>query len=180
MTDSVLNIMSCYLSATDAQYDEGMSWYDNAHRMAYVLANGDVWKGAGVIAAYSINTMWDWNVTLAASTLLNNEAVTNCLSTSANFAARIMAGEHTLDVLRGNKIRAFASAIADPANSNIATIDRHARDIAYGRVVGAKVKIGKREFQELSDAYVCAAQYAGISVAQMQAVTWVVWRERKG
>jgi hypothetical protein len=94
-------------------------------------------------------------------------------------AQRILDGEHTLDVLKGDKTRAFASAIADPAGSMIATIDRHAHDIAMGRVHSDKErKIGKRVFRTLSDAYVEVASMTDHSVAQVQAITWVSWRRR--
>jgi hypothetical protein len=83
--------------------------------------------------------------------------------------------------LNGDKVRAFCSAIADPANSTIATIDRHAHDIAMGRVYQeSERKIGKRLFRVMSAHYREAAFEVGISVAQIQAVTWVRWRNEKG
>lgn len=178
----VMNILAMYLRATDAEVASGMSWYDDAHALALDLTGGDAWKGAGVIAAFSPLTPWDRNVFLA-RTLFENGGVMEggTLKNSINAAVRIYNGEHTLDVLRGDKVRAFASAIADPANSTIATIDRHAYDIAMGAYhTDDTRKIGKRVFRELSDAYCEAAELAGISVAQMQAITWVAHRRIKG
>ena len=174
------NIISTYLRATDAQHDAGMSWYDDTHAFASELSPGDVWRGAGVIAAFSPVCPWPRNVELARNAFLTGVA-TGHTAMFCGFAQRILDGELTLDVLKGDKTRAFASAIADPANSTIATIDRHAHDIAMGRIHTDKErKIGKRLFRTLSDAYVESAELVGVSVAQIQAITWVAWREMHG
>lgn len=182
MREFIDNIIHSYLSASDDDVREGMEWYDSTHQLALSLSPDNVWRGAGVFAAYSINTQWPRNLELATDSLRTGVARTDCLSMSSGFAQRILDGEHPFEVFgeRANKVRAFTAAIADPANSTIATIDRHARDVAFGYVVGAQVKIGKRLFNELSDAYIAAAELAGISVAQTQAVTWVYWRRQKG
>ncbi len=179
-SETVTNILSVYLSATDEQHAEGMTWYDDAHALALSLSPGDVWRGAGVIAAFSPMCPWNRNVALAVSAfesgIATGHTVANCRSAQA-----ILDGTPTLEVLKGDKTRAFASAIADPAGSTIATIDRHAHDVAMGRqFTDSERKIGKRVFRTLSDAYVEAADLAGISVAQIQAITWVAWRVRIG
>lgn len=180
MTNFTENIISEYLRATDVQVAEGMSWYDDAHALAVELSPGDPWRGAGVIAAFSPVCPWKRNVMLARN-LFETGVATGHTSVMCGMAQRIHDGEFTLDVLKGDKTRAFASAIADPAGSTIATIDRHAHDIAMGeRFTDDTRKIGKRVFRTLSDAYVDAATLAGIGVAQMQAITWVSWRVRHG
>jgi hypothetical protein len=135
-----------------------------------------------VLSSFSPLTPWDRNVYLARTLFENNGVMTGgTLPGSIKNAIRIYNGEHTLDVLKGDKTRAFASAIADPAGSTIATIDRHAYDIAMGAYhTDDTRKIGKRVFRELSDAYVKAAELSGNSVAQMQAITWVTHRRIKG
>ena len=180
MTNHVQNILSEYLRASDAVVADGMAWYDDAHALAVELSPGDPWRGAGVIAAFSPVCPWDRNVMLARN-LFDTGVATGHTSVMCGLAQRIHDGEFTLDVLKGDKTRAFASAIADPANSTIATIDRHAHDIAMGRkFTDSERKIGKKVFRTLSDAYVEAAFLAGISVAQIQAITWVSWRIRHG
>jgi hypothetical protein len=177
----VENILSVYLLASDESVGEGMAWYNNAHNLALELSPNDVWRGAGVIAAYSPLTPWDRNVMLATESLKTGIAHPKSLGNSVRAAQRILDGEHTLEVLKGDKTRAFASAIADPAGSTIATIDRHAYDIAMGEYhTDDTRKIGKRVFRTLSDAYVEASFLADIGVAQMQAITWIAWRIRKG
>ena len=180
MTNFVTNIIAEYLSATPAQIADGAAWYDDAHALALELSPGDVWRGAGVIAAFSPVCPWSRNVMLARN-LFDTGVATGHTSVMCGIAQRIHDGEFALDVLKGDKTRAFASAIADPAGSTIATIDRHAHDIAMGRkFTDAERKIGKRVFRELSDAYVDAASMTPHSVAQIQAITWVSWRERHG
>ena len=174
------NIMRTFRDATPEEYTLGMEWYNDAHNLALSL-NPDPWVGAGVLAAYSPLTPWPRNMELAITSLVWGGARTETLGNSVRAAQRIIEGEHPLDVLKGDKTRAFCAAIADPANSRIATIDRHAHDVAVGKVcVDSERKIGKRVFRAMSDAYVECAEYAGIGVAQIQAVSWVVWRNRKG
>jgi hypothetical protein len=177
MTDYTLNIVNRYLSATDSEYREGMTWYSERHAFALSLTPDDVWKGAGIIAAFSPLTPWYRNIELA-TTLVHNNGVMEggTLKNSIRAAVRIFNGEHTLDVLKGDKTRAFASAIADPLH-NVATIDRHAFDIAIGAIhTDDTRKIGKTIYRDLSNAYCEAADYAGIPVASMQAITWLAHR----
>lgn len=177
------NILRTYNARTREEHDAGMAWYDSAHALALELSPNDVWRGAGIIAAFSPLTPWNRNVILARTLVESNGTMTGgTLVNSINAASRIFHGEHTLDVLKGDKTRAFASAIADPSGSTIATIDRHAHDIAVGSsdFNDSTRKIGKRVFRELSDAYCDAAFWVGIGVCQMQAITWLTHRRVKG
>ena len=180
-TTQAENILRVYQSGTLSQIRTGASWYADAHALALHAGKGDVWRGAGVIAAYSPLTPWIRNVELARESLRTNYARRDTLGTSARAAQRILNGEHTLDVLKGDKVRAFAAAIATNGETDIATIDRHAHDIAMGRVFDNNArKIGKRVFREMGESYAIAARELNLSVAQVQAITWVIWREMKG
>lgn len=181
LTTCVENIIACYSRGTIAQIRTGAHWYDAAHRLALSLSPGDVWRGAGVIAALSPITPWERNQELAVMAFENNGITGGTLGDSCRAANRILNGEHALDVLKGDKVRAFCSAIADPVGSKIATIDRHAHDISMGRIFSDKErgKINKATYRELSNAYVIAASELGFSVAQTQAIVWVIWREGK-
>lgn len=183
MTDYVMNILTRYLSATDDEYAKGMSWYDDAHALALSLTPNDVWKGAGIIAAFSPLTPWNRNVELARTLVESNGMMSGgTLVNSIRAASLIYKGEHTLDVLKGDKTRAFASAIADPSGCTIATIDRHAHDVAIGSYDfnDSTRKIGKVVFRNMSNAYCEAADYAGMGAPQMQAITWLAHRRVKG
>lgn len=173
------NILSVYETATDTERIEGMSWYNDTHDLALSLSPNDVWRGAGVIAAYSPIIQWPRTLELATSSLVWGGARADYLPIMVAQAQRIIDGEHPLDVLGGQKVRAFASAIATNGESDIATIDRHAHDIARGRVFPDKErKIGKRLFRVMGMHYQQAALEIGIRTAQLQAITWVSWRNR--
>lgn len=174
------NILRTYNARTREEFDAGMTWYDDAHALALELSPNDVWRGAGIIASFSPLTPWNRNVELSRILVESNGMMTGgTLVNSINAASRIFHGEHTLDVLKGDKTRAFASAIADPINSTMATIDRHAFNVAMG-TFDNNVSIGKRVFRELSDAYVDAAFWVEIPVCSMQAITWLTHRRQKG
>jgi hypothetical protein len=176
----VENIIACYSRGTFDQIRTGAAWYDSAHALALELSPGDVWRGAGVIAAFSPLQQWELNVRNARNAFATGIA-TGHTKQMCSQAQRILDGAHPLDVLGGQKTRAFAAAIADPHGSTIATIDRHAHDIAVGRVFTEKTRvIGKRVFNEMSESYSIAARELGFSVAQTQAITWVIWRAEKG
>lgn len=173
------NIIRVFEQASDTEYREGFGWYDKYREVALSLSPGDVWRGAGIIAAYSPNNYWDRNIFLATESLRNGVARTDYFGNQVAKVERMLNGEHPLDVLKGDKERAFAAAIADPY-TDIATIDRHAHDIAMGRVFADRErKIGKVLFRTISEHYRQASFEAGITVSQIQAITWVVWRNRK-
>jgi hypothetical protein len=171
------NIVSVYLGAHPAEVYSGMHWYDDTHKLAAELSPGDVWRGAGVIAAYSPLTPWWRNKELAIDSLTTGIANPKSLGNSVRIAQRILDGEHPLDVIKGDKTRAFCAAIADPLTADIATVDSHAYSIAMGyHIPRKKAVFGKRVYREIAAAYSDVADMVGISTAQIQAITWVSWR----
>ncbi len=179
MDTPTLNIINVFLSASDADYHDGMTWYPRARDLALELCPDDALRGAGIIAAFSPNTLWHHNIVLARRFVASGGTMDRgTLSASIAKARAIYNGAPVLETLNGQKTVAFASAIAYPETSTVATIDRHAYNIAMATNIGDP-KIGVRVFRYLSNCYVSAAEYAGISVAQMQAVTWVAHRNRK-
>lgn len=182
----VSNVLSVFANASDASYEEGMHWYDEANALARELSPDNVLAGAGVLAAYSANASWKdkrgnegRNIILARRAFATGIA-SGHTSTFNNKVQRILDGHNPLEVIQSNKQRAFMLAIHDFASANVAVIDRHAHDVAMGRFFADKDrKIGKRIFSAMSNAYVEAAGLAGISVAQIQAVTWVSWKKRR-
>ena len=62
------NITSVYRDADETQHAEGLLWYDNAQKAAYLIAlkyDVPVYIVAAVIAALSPNNKWTRNVTNA-------------------------------------------------------------------------------------------------------------------
>jgi len=172
------NILKVYRRATDAQVIAGKEWYSEAHALALELSPNDVWRGAGVIAAFSPLTPWWRNVELATDSLTTGRARTDTLGNSSRAAQRIIDGEHPLDVLKGIKTRTFAENIARNGISDSVTVDVHAFSIAVGKPVpSSKLKMGKRLYLEIAGSYSNAAKREDISPTQMQAITWLVWRD---
>lgn len=182
MTPTVANVLSVFDRASEANLSDGLSWYDDAHSFARILSPNKPSKGAGVIAALSPMMGWDTNKNQAAKAFRNLTAeglgiIGNCVK-----AERILYGADPLTVLSGNKVRAFYSTIMNPAGHSVPVVDRHAFDIAVGMVTDDKTRgtLSKKGVYALfADVYIQAAIARGVGAPQMQAVTWMQWREDK-
>ena len=181
MTPTTANVLAVYSRANKSDIAEGMNWYSDAHNFALSLA--PIRIAAGVIAALSPMNHWATNKAAAEKAFENGTAFGTHTVGNEIKADAIMAGVEPLDILGGNKVRAFFSTIVDPTGHSIPVIDRHAFDVAVGKVCTDKergILSRKGVFAEFGQVYVEAATIAGIGAPQMQAVTWVVWRREKG
>jgi hypothetical protein len=173
------NIIKVYKQVTPAEMQEGLHWYDNARDIASNIANGNIIKGAGVLSAFSPLTPWWRTLELATDSLATGIARTDTLSSATKSAQRIINGEHPLDVFKGLKTRAFFSAIAGIESEHV-TVDQHAFSIAVGEYHSPadirNNKISVSTYRRISDAYHEAANTLGISPIDLQAITWVHWR----
>lgn len=168
--------------ATETEREEGLTWYRSAHRLARALCPEDVSRGAAVIAALSPLAQWERNMELAVKAFDGRHL--SCLSRNAVKAQRIVAGEDPGDVLKGDKVRAFWKAITDPDDPDSVVVDRHAVEIAVGKVMTDderdKYLEPKGGYAALCERYRLAAELiGGVSPVDVQAVTWVVWRRLK-
>lgn len=191
MTPEVENVLSVYLRASDSAMREGMAWYDDAHSFAKTLDPKRFHRAAGVIAALSPMNHWENNKRKAALLYSRNGIIvmgddnSNGIGLSKNVAKAIAIyrGEDALDVLGGFKVRAFYQTILDPTADIDPVIDRHAFDIAVGKVTNDKARgiLGRKGvYHEFANVYREAAMLTGIGPAQLQAVTWIQWRNEKG
>ena len=190
MNPSVENVLGVYNNSTATNMREGLSWYLDAHSFCKTLDSLNVPRAAGIVAALSPMNGWENNKNKAAQ-LYRQSAVagtgegTGCgLFTNVNKAIRIYNGEAPLDVLKGDKVRAFYETILNPTAQTVKpVIDRHAFDIAVGKKTDDKTRgmlSRKGVYGQFAEVYCEAAKIAGIGSAQMQAVTWVAWREIHG
>lgn len=179
--DYAVNIMAVYRRALFCERVKGAAWYREAHEIAVELSPDNVWRGAGVIAAFSPRQPWPLNVRNARRAFATGEA-TGHTRVMCRIAQRILDGEDALEVLKGDKTRNFTMAIATAGKSNVATIDRHAHDIAMGshEFTDDTRNIGKAIYADMATAYREVAEYVGESVNTIQAVTWLTWRREKG
>lgn len=186
-TPSVSNVLAVYNGASAHNLREGLSWYLDAHAEAIILSNLSglsVSQTAGIIAALSPMNGWENNKRKARQLIAQHGDGTGCgLFRNVAKAVRIYNGEDSLDVLGGDKVRAFFATILDPHGDIDPVIDRHAFDIAVGERTDEKrrgILSRKGVYSEFANVYREAAKIAGIGSAQMQAITWVAWREALG
>jgi hypothetical protein len=193
-TPSVDNILAVYNGASAENLRWGMAWYPAAHREALSMGGGRAWhlnRNAGIIAALSPMNGWTNNVRKAREVVSRRgniavaKGMPNGIGLGANVAKAIAIykGADPLDILSGDKVTAFYRTIVDPTGDIDPVIDRHAFDIAVGEKTNDKrrsVLSRKGVYHVFAQAYRDAAKEAGIGSAQMQAITWVAWREAHG
>lgn len=171
------NVQRTLASVDDIAYRDGATWYETAHVLAIKLDPSDPARAAGVIAALSPQVSWERNVMLATRAYKDGLA-TGTLGANCRAADRILAGERPLDVLGGPKTRAFFTLIANPYDRETVCVDRHAFDIAAGQTGHAqRVKLTPKRYEEVANAYRKVARGTTLTPAQVQAITWVWWRE---
>jgi hypothetical protein len=189
------NILAVFFSASEDEVQEGKIWYSTAFDTAKAIAAryelpGGIDTVAAVIAALSPNNRWNRNVRDAEAliSVFCAGGEIDALKVSAygqnkEKAVRILNGEAPLDVLGGNKVRAFYECIAG-IDSNAVCVDGHAYSIWAGqRVTTTKTpSISDKLYAQISKDYKRAADVINTltdscySGAQIQAITWVVWR----
>lgn len=175
----VRNITTVWHMASTDQLYQGRSWYHTAHETASMLADGDVVKGAGLLAALSPQTAWWLNVELACEAYDSGTASRHT-GDSCGKANKILAGLDPVDVLpMERKTGQFYLCIVDPGDREAVCIDRHAHDVAVGIPYGdwPRGLSAKGRYNLIADCYREAARRLGERASVVQAVTWVVWRD---
>lgn len=160
-------------------------WYHYAgqwcHELdrAHSLPSGTV---AGFVAALSPLNSWPSQLKYTPVSLVNGleliragESAIHGITGPGFFsnkdkASRILAGEKPLDVLGGDKVRAFYRNLT--GDFSVVTIDRHALAIC-----GLDEGISSKRYQQASNAFILAGKRLGISGAECQALTWCHWRK---
>jgi hypothetical protein len=176
LTPTAENVLRVFHRSSRAQMAEGLAWYHTAHALALSLDRENPLRAAGIISAFSPQTSWEQNVILA-KRFYAGETVRHIFVGKAH---RIMAGEDAVTVLNRPKTQNFALTIADPNHRTAVVIDRHAFDIAIAQVTDPKTRGAldrKGVYEKFANAYREAARAKGLSPAQMQASTWVNWRQ---
>jgi len=179
-TAMVRSILRVYRSATAEQFDAGMAWYSDAHGIASDFASVHgvtVEVSAGVIAALSPMQSYGANLNMARRFLASAGTLdSGYLGDNLAKARAIYNGADIPVTLNGDKTRNFYASILSAGVDGV-TIDRHAYCIAVNRRVKS-VSLTRKQYAQVASAYDRAAFLAGVTPAQIQAVTWVVWRQR--
>lgn len=176
------NILRVFRAATPTDVVEGATWYQTTRDLCAALAHEydyDISQAIGIFAALSPRTRWSQNVMLATRCMVNGGITAGTLGASMTAANRIVKGEPALDVLNGPKVRAFYGAILEPTSSEYVVIDAHAFSIAAGTSMTSKQQsVLKRAgvYDIMSGLYREAANILGITPSEVQAITWIAWR----
>ena len=196
LVPSAANILRVYREAAPEELAAGQEWYRRARELAEELDPADPERAAAVIAVLSPQLPWRKNVEVAraayearaaGATVDEITAAAKCLKKNARKAAELLWGAAPDGVVSGPKVRSFWHCIAHPESPQAVCIDRHAFDVAVGYVCSAferdKQLARKGEYAEVADAYLRAArtlreQGEDVTAAEVQAVTWTVWRRR--
>jgi len=178
MAPDVDNIVNSYLMATDDIVADGMTWYPRARDFCLTL-DENLHKAAGIVAVISANTAWNANMTLARKAYQGDTRVG--FMDKVRKVERIFAGESPETVVSGQKVTSFFQCIINPDANMPAVIDRHAYDIAVNTYHGsARRDLGKKRYIAFQECYATAADIVGLTIPQLQAITWVEWRNRNG
>lgn len=158
-------------------------WYHDAYLFAYEMAVKHgvcVEKAVGVLAALSPQKSWDENKRLTDKFLQGHKyGHFGFLIDKSQFILDSNgSAESIVDILNGDKIKAFFLNILFHKQATVVTVDRHAIEIALGTVLDNH-SLTKNQYQFFSNCYVIAANYAGVKPHEIQAVTWVQWRKAK-
>lgn len=204
------NILRAFGSATLDEVRDGRNWYQQARNLAeelvlqYGTGIGDnaheaaVKRAVGVIAVLSPRLAWSKNVELAhqvyewyylaQASWEEIESSFPGLKANGRKAYAILGGQHVETVVSGPKVTAFYYAILDASDPRGIVIDRHAFDVAVGRVMDDRTRgivLGRKgAYEAFVRAYVRATvelqgEFPGITPAEVQAITWVAWRRAK-
>ncbi len=186
--EMVDQIISVYHSATEDEKAAGRSWYSvtagqvcedvrSAARTTGVVLTFS--QAAGILAALSPATGWGDNCAGAIEFVLTGNMIAQTPLFNAR-AAAILAGARPLDVLGGRKVRSFYRNIVAPFDNGAVTIDRHAVSLVFGRPLSERTlkpltgNVGG--YQVCAAAYRAAARRLNILPCQLQAITWIAWR----
>ena len=193
---NVKKILSVFNLASADDLATGLNWYAQAKKAAAIMAeryNIHPHEAAGVIAALSPRNRWERNLTdaenlIAAYAAAGAEgcATIKVCTFGGNKAKAIrilsagcITDADVIKILSGPKLVEFYSCIVGIQD---VCIDGHAYAIWFGhRLTLARVpSIGVKLRRQIKADYLTAAEKAGISPAQMQAVTWCAWRRIHG
>ena len=193
------SILAVFFAASPQEVAEGRDWYDQAYKISRDIAQSldcPTKTVAAVIAALSPNNKWQRNCSDAYNLIRAikcgepvEEVKVSTYNRNKDKAVRIVeAGESVdpLDELGGLKVRAFYECIM--GSTTAVCVDGHAYSIWKGERISttSTPSITPKLYNRISEDYALAAEQInkilglGLTPAQVQAVTWVTWRNLFG
>ena len=133
-----------------------------------------------VLAALSPKKSWKENKRLAWNFIVNgvHTGHTKVNIEKAKACLDVIDDTKVLEILNGEKTKAFYLNMLYPHRNTGVTIDRHAVEIALGKVIPDH-SMTVRQYQFFERCYIMAANKIDLLPHQLQAVTWEYWREYK-
>lgn len=193
ITPQVRNITKLFRSASAEQVQAGADWYQDAYDIAAALGAAHGVKldaVVGIIAALSPRNSWGHNVNLATRFISKGGLTSGYLYSQLDKANRIhnladVSQENIEKILGGDKTINFFRSIRSAGTEGVC-IDRHAYALAVNtRFVEVEMPTLKgRRYAEVTGAYERAAKILSreydtpFTPAQVQSVTWTVWRRK--
>lgn len=191
MNEHEKNILTVYEHASAAERSDGLLWYHNALAEAVRLSElfeTPVANVVGAIALLSPGLRWELNISHA-RTLMVALANGNPIPMVGVYGRRnrdkavsSLRGEH-IDklIVKSPKVKAFYKNILYPGyDLGYVTIDRHAQSIYNGSYVDTKApSIHPALYTRIEQAYSNVATHVKILPHQLQATTWLTWRNLK-
>lgn len=192
--DLAANIRASWARADRDTRRRGRAWYREAHawcERTAAEAGLPVRTVVGIVAALSPQTAWGRNLANAIAVIRawadSPDAPVRIQATGNMIrkARAIYAGADPAEILGGDKVRAFYACIAGAHGSpGRVCLDRHAVAIAAGRAladgVAGVVLSWAGEYDRLAEVYRAVARELRIRAHELQAVTWVEWRQYTG
>lgn len=182
------NITRLFREASISDITEGSQWYADAFKLADALGvkyGYPVETTAGVIAALSPLQSWGANVNLAARFLDAGGLTSGYLSEGLRKAQAILDGAAPLTILTSSKVSNFYRSIVSAGMDGVC-IDRHAYCLAVATRYpdGDIPTLTPKRYARVAECFKRAARILSkeydfsISPAQVQSVTWVLWRRK--
>lgn len=183
-----VNILRVYHGAPLPARDQGRNWYG---LMRALLADVAERRGLsldavlGAAAAISPGMRWEF-VPMHVEALAKGTRGHKVPTYSRLFVSRArtcLRGKAPLDTLGGPKVRAFFRCLMGEVGP--VCVDGHAACIARGirsnirgdRADIAPSRVAPAQYEKIADAYRLAANAVGIAPHEMQAITWIAWRD---
>lgn len=174
------NLLDVYAQRTRADYEAGIAWYPNAHRIVCEWADAyerPIANVACVVAALSPQCSWERNLVIADDILaLRRPSIGGALPANIRKAQRIR-DDRACTIADyfpfGYKVNTFAANLA--GNWSVATVDTHGLQAALNDV-RSTLTLRRASYDVFSQCYVDAASAVGLEPAHFQAIVWHVWR----
>ena len=199
MIDNIFNIIGVASSAKVQQVSYGLNWYSEAYQECKRIASNtglDTIRVGGVMAALSPSNKWERNVLdcerLCTQFVAGRDLDSIKVSTYGKMkekAINILKTDNINDIpdiLNGQKITNFYYCILGFSDNVV--IDGHAYCVWIGQRLPLKgvPSIGKKLYKHIQEQYINATLFfnkingTDYTPAQLQAITWITWKDYHG